>query len=1489
MTAPDDPLHRFHPATRDWFVSRFSAPTAVQRLAWPRIAAGEHLLATAPTGSGKTLAAFLWAIDRLLSGAWPREGVAVLYVSPLRALGTDIRRNLTGPLIEIGAAFEASGTRPPEIRASVRSGDTPTDERARMARRPPEILITTPESLNILLTSRGGRSMLGRVRCLVLDEVHAVIATKRGAHLATAVERLAALAGEFQRIALSATLDPPERGAAWVGGFRIENGHPVPRPVAIVRDATPKAYDLTVEFPGLPERDDGASTPVDRGWFPMAAAIRRPLERNRSTLVFADSRRTVERLTRLVNDAAGGEEAYAHHGSLSRELRAVVESRLKRGELRGVIATSSLELGIDVGTVDEVLLVGAPPTVAAAAQRIGRAGHGVGEISRGRFLARTPRELLQAAVTARAVLDGAIEPQPPLAAPLDVLAQVLVSMVAAGPADLDTMFDLVRSSAPYRDLPRALFDRVLDMTAGRYASSRIPELRPLLSVDRVDRTARARPGAARRVYLSGGTIPDRGYFHLRVDGGGALLGELDEEFVWERRIGDTFALGTQHWRIHRMTHNDVFVTPAGSSAAIAPFWRAEERHRGFEISARVGEFLERIEGRLDDPALVGELARTHRLSDEAGPALVAFLRAARAALGGVLPHRHRVVVERATGRGSARPALILHTFWGGRVNRPFAAALEAAWEERHGTTLDTAHDDDSIAIDAPTPPDPSELLAAVAPDRLERLVASRFEASGSFGALFREAAAIALLLPREGFRRRTPLWLSRQRAKDLLDATGRWGDFPVRLEAWRACLADRFDLGNLVALLEEIRSGVIEVREVDTTAPSPLAAGVIWKRTNTLMYEDDAPERTLDAGPRLDLVREAVHAAHLRPRLGRETTDVFARKLRRVWPGYAPRDPAELLDHAVERGILDAAGWEELLAAAERDAGTPRADLLRPLEAKIVAIRPRGAEGPILVGAVESMGGILGALGLPADPELLLRPEADAPASPAAREAFRKLAPPADRDDEPGDPTAELAATWLRFSGPVPLRNALAPLGLDAEAERQAIEALVDARRVVVDHLTDGATQLEICDAANLESLLRLARAASRPSFEPRPLRRLPGFLADWQGVGSGDSGTEAVRRALEALFGWAAPVDAWETEILPARVAGYRPDWLDTLFAESSLRWAGRGERRVAFFLEEESGLFAEPAAPANEADGADSWFPSGLGRYAFEDLVASSGRTTAEVSRLLWEGVWRGRISDLGFASLRRAVASGFEPESIAPAAGGRSRRLRFSRWRGSRPFGGAWRRLAPAATPGDALDREETDLDRARVLLDRYGIVFRELVERESAPLGWGRLARSFRRMELSGEVAAGQFFTGIPGVQFATREALDRLAAPADPDRTCWMQASDPASVCGLGLAGLDDHPRRLPSTHLAYRGGALAAISERGGRRLTILREPGAPGLADDLAFLRDRLGRSVDPPRSIAIDTINDAPAATSPYRPTLGALGELRGDGASLRLTRRY
>ena len=1503
MTSETDPLVPFHPLIRQWFAEEVGAPTEVQRLAWPVIADGRHVLVSAPTGTGKTLAAFLWAIDRLASGAWPGGQVRVLYVSPLKALNTDVRRNLLGPLEALRLRFEHAGGPMPEIRVQTRSGDTPAEERARMARRPPEILITTPESLNILLTSRRGRAMLGGLATVILDEVHAVVGGKRGAHLITAVERLVRLSGEFQRIALSATVTPLERVARWVGGAEVRGEGSAatyaPRRVEVVVSRAPKRYELQVRYPGGAADPDAVAATPDALWEWVASELRRPLEGNRSTLVFANSRRMVEKLTRLVNEDEGGEVVYSHHGSLSREVRSVVEERFKGGELRGIVATNSLELGIDIGALDETVLVQPPPSVASAVQRIGRAGHRVGETSRGTFLPLVPKDLLGAAVMAEAVVGGAIEPVRPVEGALDVLAQEIVSMTAGETWRVDELYAVLKCADPYRDLSRRQFDLVLDMLAGRYAEARIRELKPLVAVDLVDGTVRARPGADRVLYLSGGTIPDRGYFHLRVADSGALLGELDEEFVWERSVGDTFTLGVQTWRIERITHNDVLVRPARARSAMAPFWRADERDRSFELSERIGAFLEAAERGIDDAGFRDRLVSDRGLERSAADALLRHLAAQRAATG-ALPHRHRLVAEHVTDpQGKdAQGQVVLHTLWGGRVNRPFAMALQAAWRDRHGTPLEVMHDDDCVAVAAPPGTSARELLSLVSADAVERLLRAQLESTGFFGARFRAAAGCALLLPREGFRRRTPLWLSRQRAKELLEAVSRFEDFPIVLEAWRTCLRDEFDLEHLGAVLDELRDGRIEVREARTSAPSPFAAGVSWKRTNELMYEDDTPtggrSRLRD-----DLLRELVFAAHLRPRLPRPLISVFREKLKRTHPGYAPRGAEDLRAWLVERVVIPAAEWRALLDAIARDHGAAPGALVEELAGKAVAVAWRPGAEPSAVVAVECLPRVLRALERAVAGVALSSARLDG--SPAtgvdgALAAVRARSGDARSDAlEEGDPLADLVAELLRFEGPVARGTVGSVLGLDPSEEGAALDVLADEQRIVVGELAEGAAEAEICDAENLERLLRAARAAARPAFEPLAADRLAPFLAVWQGLGGLGAGVEDLQRSLEPLLGYGAPAELWETEILPARLEPYRTEWLDALLAESELEWVGCGAQRLAFALAGERELARSDPGGRDAAEAAgplDAVVPAGPGRFSFEELLAYSGLPSAELTGRLWDLAWGGAVRNDSFAAVRRGIETGFRPAQPEAAAAGRgTRHLRFDRWKGSRPFLGSWSRVPVPEGPGDALEREEEAKDRARLVLDRYGVVFRELLERELPAMQWPRVFRALRILELGGEAVAGQFFLGVGGLQFASHEALRRLrGGDGSADRVWWASAADPASPCGLALEGLDPGlPRRVAGAHVVFHGGRVAAVAERRGRRLEIRVGPDHPSLPAYLSFLKVLITRAVRPMRAVVVETVNGDPASSSPYRPVLAALFHTTRDGGSLRLMRRY
>lgn len=1479
------PLSHFHPVVQSWFRQHVGTPTDAQRQAWPRIASGRHVLLTAPTGSGKTLAAFLWALDALLTGRVENGALRVLYVSPMRALNNDVRRNLLGPLAELRDAFAAAGQTTPELRVMTRSGDTPADERQRMVKRPPELLITTPESLNILLTSQRGRAVLRGIRTVILDEIHAVLGTKRGVHLITAVDRLVPLCGEFQRIALSATVHPLERVARWVGGFRREASQGDddyrPRHVAIVRSEVKKAYAIEVGFPTAK-----TEAPIEPGrdpasiWPHVTREITDALDRNRATLVFANSKRMVEKLTRFVNADAPEQRVYSHHGALSREIRAVVEQRLKQGTVRGIVATNSLELGIDIGALDEVLLVQTPPSVSSSVQRIGRAGHGVGEISRATFVPLVSRDILDSAVVARAVLEGAVEPVKPVCGALDVLAQVLLSMTAAEPWNPDALLRLLRTSDPYHDLSRKQFDLVIDMLTGRYASARVRELRPLMSFDRVADVLRARRGSDLLVYMSGGTIPDRGYFRLRRSDSMALIGELDEEFVWERSVGDTFTLGVQRWRVEKITHNDVLVTPAKQGAAMAPFWRAESRDRSFELSEAIATFLERAELRLDDDAFHEELRREHRLRDEAVDSLVGLLRRQKQSTAGMLPHRHRIVLEQVidpAAQGS-RGMLVLHTLWGSRLNRPFAMALQAAWHGRHGVNIEVMQDDDCVVIDSLDELRAEDLFRLVPADRVEGLLRERLEHTGYFGARFREAAGRALLLPRAGFRQRYPLWLSRLKGKKLLAAAAKLDDFPLVLEAWRECLQDAFDLPALVRMLREVQDGDIQLATVTTATPSPFAASVTWAQTNQLMYEDDTPEAAAGTRLKSSLLQEIAFASHLRPRIPLSLAQRFERKLQRVEVGWAPRSTQDLLDWLVERVALPIAEWQSLCEAIGRDHGLDTMQLVDDLGDKIAAVELQPGNVTIVV-AAESLPKLEAAL-----PHICAFRSARLDGSPIQPARIRRK-PETSADT----PLVDLLAELLRFHGPVRPTALLAPLGLDVPAAKDAIESLIESQRVVFDSITEGTNELELCDSENLERMLRLVRTEARRSFEARPVDELPWFLAQQQALATKKRGVDGLRDTMEKLFGLPLSAELWESEVLPARVEGYQAAWLDSLLRETELEWRGCAQRKISFALEADRELFigSNPLSAKESAD-LDAVFPHPAGRFGFDQLRNHTGDTSGELTDKLWALTWKGRVTNDGFGAVRLGIAAGFK-NMPAPDAEREGRRGRHARWKTSRPASGTWYRIPSIDGPTDALEQDEIDRDRVRVLLDRWGVLFRELLDREGETLRWSRVFRTLRVMELSGEVVSGQFFEGVAGLQFGSPAALKRFSSRHDDERVVWMSAADPASPCGLGLEGLGPLPRRVAGNHIVLRGKQVVVVSEGKGRRLNVHLPPGDPMLSACFAFLTNLIGRQTIPVRCVTVEVINGQAAASSPYRPVLEAMFHVTRDRTKLKLMRRY
>ena len=1439
----------FHPGVAAWFASAFKAPTDVQTRSWPRIATGEHLVITAPTGSGKTLTAFLWALNAFATGASLPGATRVLYVSPLKALNNDIRRNLTEPLRQLRDVFDDRGETFPNVRAATRSGDTPQGERQRLLRRPPEILITTPESLLLLLTTTRGRQALSTVETVVVDEIHSIVENRRGASLMTSLERLVEIAGEFQRLALSATVRPIETVARFVGG---SDANDRPRAVGMVRAETDKKIELAVRFP---EAARYAAENGKKVWEPLSDVFKDVIDANRSTLFFANSRRLTEKITLKLNDDAVSPIAYAHHGSLSREVRTEVERRFKDGELKAIVATNSLEMGIDIGDLDEVVLVQSPPSLAASLQRIGRAGHNVGDTSRGSLFPTHARDFLEAAAIANAVRARDIEPLTAISNPLDVLAQVLVSMTASETRTVEEAYRTIRRADPYASLDRDQFDLVVEMLAGRYAGTRIRDLQPRIAFDRIRNTLKARKSAVFALYNAGGTIPDRGYFKLRHAESGVLIGELDEEFVWEATIGQTFTLGTQNWRIERITHNDVLVRSAQAKSTAPPFWRAENIDRSFYFSQRVGDFLEFANGLL--AAGAGDELERHLRENLAFEAIAAeelrdYLARQREASGRDLPHRHHLAVEHIrTGPGGyagldRNQQVVLHTSWGGRVNRPIALAMEAAWRQRFDTEADIHADNYAIVAQVQEGVDPSALLSLVTPDNFEALLRQSLEGSGFFGARFRECAGRALLLTRQRFNQRMPLWLTRMQAKKLLTAIRSLHNFPILLETWRACLGDEFDMPAAREALADLETGAIATSITEVFAPTPFAAGIAFDQVSRYMYADDTPERRAPSALSEDLIRQAVHDQRLRPSIAPDAIADFESKAQRTAAGYAPQDAGDLAEWVKERVLIPEAEVSTLVANPRWDIPDEIIRIARGRDAWFVHAEDAAHIERMLFGASGAQ----------------------------------------DERDDPRDAT-QLFAEFIRFYGPRTLEELRALFPVEPDALDAILASLVDSETLVEGPLVEGSDASHFCDAENLETLIRFQRAARRATVEPQPVRKLPAFIAAWQRVGTKASESPLLDVA-EQLRGFVAPLPFWLEDAWRSRLTGFEPEMLSSASANYGLTWRGAGRERITFGFDDELEALAPPAS---EASAITALFADPAARYTFAQLMDASGMDADAFNALFWKAVWAGQVvSDsvlplkLGAAQRFRLAGTAPNPRQAASAsdthrarqrarqqARGRARRI-------ARGWPGNWMLRSadpppedvPASSspsPPDPIETLEAAKDLSRVLLDRYGIVNRDIAAREGGVFRWRDLFRALRIMELSGEVVAGLFFEDLAGPQFALPGATRELGRmKTDRQATFWVNAVDPIAPTGLGL-DWEALPRRRVQNHLGFYAGELAFVVENSGKRLRIHLQPDDPGL-DALAIHLPPILRTR---RRVVIETINDLPARQSPYLEALG------------------
>ncbi len=1415
-------LADFHPTVRRWFGEKFPEPTLVQRAAWPVIADGGHTLITAPTGSGKTLTAFLWSLNRFARGDWAPGQTRVLYISPLKALNNDIQRNLLGPLAELQQSDDF-----PRLQVRTRSGDTLQSDRQRMLRKPPDILITTPESLTNLLTTVRGRTALQTIETIIFDEVHSLVDNRRGVSLLSSTERLVDLCGEIQRIALSATVNPLQAVATFVGGYD-DTG--TPRPVAIVNPPSDKSISLKVCYP---ESVQSAAESGDSVWDPLADHFRTVIDANRSTLFFTNSRMMAEKITLKINSQSPALLAYAHHGSLAREIRAEVERRLKDGELRAIVATSSLEMGIDIGALDLVVMLQAPPGIAATLQRLGRAGHSVGAVSHGALFPVHSHDFLQAAALSRATQQRDLEPLVPITGPLDTLAQIIISMTATESWQVDDIYQLIVRATPYHNLPREQFDLVLELLAGRYAGARVRELQPRIIYDRINATVTAKKGAVFALYNSGGSIPDRGYYQIRHADSGSKIGELDEEFVWEAKIGDSFTLGTQHWQVQRITHNDVMVRPAKPSGIAPPFWRAERLNRSFHYSQRIGDFLRLAETALDsnrEDELVSHICSELAFDDSASKKLIDYLQRQRAATETALPHdKHLLVEQVATGPGGYRgpdmqQQVIIHTFWGGRLNQPWALAMQSAWQLQFNESPEIHADNDAIVIQTTASPDPAAVLALVNRDNIDELLRQSLEGSGFFGARFRECAGRFLLLPRQKFNQRLPLWMSRLQAKKLLAATQNFNDFPVTLEAWRSCLKDEFELDALRTVLTDLADGQIDWSFTQTASPSPFAGNLSFDQINRYMYADDTPEQSGTTALSDDLIKSAVQDASLRPRVAKTICDQFVAKRQRMLPEYQPVDAEEWSEWVKERVLIPASEWWPDWNDSPAKSDARLVEFMRGEERWVCHLEHAGA---------------LIKTGLTAE----------------ARCTHSEWPDLADERD-----AIALATEILSFYGPVdePTLEKILP---------SVPAGLLQSEALIHGPLLEQDDTLYYCDAENFEILLRWQRAARRPSFEALPVTCLPAVIANWHHFNASATDTN-LQNAFEQLRGFSSPVGLLLNDIFASRFRDFSTHQLDSFFQSQELAWFGTGNQQCCLCYPEDIELLNTPddEAPIR------SLFHDPNARYSYSTLSAELPADPSDnPAKQWWAAVWAGQIFADTLAPLRQGLERDYGNTGTAQPLRRSSRRRLSPRAVG---WAGNWQ-LAPLANAdADPLTEMEETRERVHLLLDRYGFINKELADREGGKFRWRHLFRALRVMELSGEVLQGLFFEQLAGPQFISQRALLRLQQQENPPDHFWCSALDPASPCGLGI-DWPELPQRRTQNYLAFFQGELALVVENTGRRLTFHVPPDHPDISQILAVCEHLANTR----KKIQVDSINAEPSRLSPYLPALARVLKKRAD----------
>ncbi|MDK8823707.1 ATP-dependent helicase [Corynebacterium coyleae] len=1490
-------LDRFHPQVAGWFQDVFAAPTAVQEQAWRAISDDENALVVAPTGSGKTLAAFLWALNSLVERAGQQAlpidgantsthgGVRVLYISPLKALGVDVENNLRAPLAGIARVAQRLGRDMPDISVGVRSGDTPQAERNRQVRKPPDILITTPESLYLMLTSKAA-GMLRTVDTVIVDEIHALAGTKRGVHLALSLERLCRLAGDFQRIGLSATVRPIEAVANFLGpkttiinppgekrwelDVRVPvddmSDLPVPEDASTIGDAVfDDALDNALDAP-----PPGATNSI---WPHIERAIYDEVMAHRSTIVFVNSRRTAERLTSQLNelwakehdpealspqtrrppaqlmksvDTAGHAAtviARAHHGSVSKDERAQTETMLKEGTLRAVVSTSSLELGIDMGAVDLVIQVESPPSVASGLQRVGRAGHTVGAVSEGTFYPKHRSDLVQTAVTVPRMRQGLIEELHTPRSPLDVLAQQTVAAVAVEDLDVDEWYDTVRRAWPYRDLAREVFDSVIDLVIGVYPSTDFAELRPRAILE--GNVLKARPGAQRVAVTNAGTIPDRGMFGVfllassQEEGGKAprRVGELDEEMVYESRVGDVFTLGASSWRIENITRDQVQVSPAPGRTGRLPFWTGDGLGRPYELGKAVGAFRREAKSALDES--LDERARTNLLQylDEQEEAT------------GILPDEKTLVLERFTDElGDWR--VVLHTPFGKGVNA--AWALATGWRVAQETGMDAqaVAGDDGIVLRLPQgEKEPDGAIFQFDADEIADIVTEQVGNSALFASRFRECAARALLLPRRNPGKRAPLWQQRQRAEQLLDVARNYPSFPIILETVRECLQDVYDLPALQEVMRDINTRRVRIAEVTTDQPSPFASSLLFNYTGAFMYEGDTPlaeKRAAALSLDPSLLAKLLGTVELRELLDADIIAEVDASLRRVGRAETSEQFADTLRIVGPVPIDDLPTYTSV----------PLASLEQSLGARMMLVR---------IGGRDHVAQVLDAP--------LLRDGLGVPVPPGVAAQVQTIP----------DALAQLVGRWVRTRGPFVLRDLADAFGLAVGAAHAALMPLVDKDKVIEGRYRQGVEEQEYVAAEVLRIIRSRSLAAARAQTRPVSQSAYGRFLPSWSnvapvGVTPALRGADGVYSVIEQLAGVRLPASAWESHIFPSRVGDYSPVMLDELTANGEVAIVGAGKAGArdpwimllpADYAAQFMPQVEEPLLSLTQTQVMEKVRRGG--GFLFGDLLEPS-TTTEELREAMWDLVEAGFLAPDSFAPIRARLAGG----KTAHRARRRPQRSRVRSGRTSfastvpPDMVGRW-----SLTPTPDSDPTRRSVALGESLLDRYGVVTRGSVVAEEILGGFALAYKTLSGFEESGKAMRGYLVEGLGASQFSTPATIDRLRGHQDTDDVVgWpsgardpqvhvLAATDPANSYGAALPWPAQGPTRAAGAMVVLVDGLLAAHITRGGRTMTTFFDFFPDGVGDPMPLVVDALTQAVRAGRMqpLSVEKLNGGPA----------------------------